>query len=344
MRCLVTGAAGFVGGSLVERLRHEGHEVVALVPREEDAERLQGLGAQCEVLVPEELDEAAMRWLPGCTHVFHCDAYLDPEGPSEAFREVNVRGTRRLLELCLQAEVKRMVYLSSQSVVWDGDTEPLDEADPYPAHHLDPYSASRAEAERLVLAAARAGRIEAVALRPGWTWGPGDTSLLPLLVRRALKGPIPLVGSGEFLTATTYIEHLLDALWEAATRPGISGRAYFVSDDVSLTHRAFIDLQLSAVGVVASYVHIPSMVAKAAAAVIEATSPWVGLPSPLIRLLTGMASQGISHNTTRARTELGYLSRVSLEEGIARLSQWATRHGGSSGIAAILPPHVQESA
>lgn len=340
MRCFVTGATGFVGGCLVDRLLERGHTVVALSHDEAGVQRLVARGALGIAGVPEGLDDAILPYLQRADVLFHCDAYLDPEGPTEIFREVNVQGTRRLLELALRAETRRIVLLSSQAVVWGGQSllDTSEEA-PYPTSHVDPYSASRAEAERLVLAAARAGRIEAVAIRPGWTWGPGDTALLPLLVRRALKGAIPLVGSGEHLTATTYIEHLLDALEAAAERPGISGKAFFVSDDLDLTQRAFIDLQLGAVGVVASYRHIPSMVARAAAAVIEATSPLVGIPLPLIRLVTGMAACEITHNTTRARQELGYESRISLEEGAARLHQWAIQQGGAEAIAAMMPAH-----
>ena len=271
MRCFVTGANGFVGARLVERLLEDGHAVSALVQGVPEALHLQSLGVQTHQGIPEGLEDDILPLLTDIDILFHCDAYLDLEGPAQAFREANVQGTRRVLELALQAEVSRIVQLSSQAVVWGGqDLQDTTEDAPYPSAHIDPYSASRAEAERLVLAAARAGRIEAVAIRPGWTWGPGDTALLPFLIRRALKGPLPLVGSGENLLATTYIDHLVDALLAAAVRPGVSGRACFVSDNWDISQRAFIDLQLNAVGLVASYRHIPPVVAKAAAALIEA--------------------------------------------------------------------------
>jgi len=336
MRCFVTGATGFVGGRLVARLLADGHDVAALVHRESSARALEAQGVHAVVGLPEALEDAFAVELAGRDVVFHCDAYLDPQAPREAFREVNVVGTRRLLEAAIFAGVRRMVHLSSQAVVWGGQSLlETDEETPYPEVYVDPYSASRAEAERLVLAAARAGRIEVIAIRPGWTWGPGDTVLLPLLIQRALERPIPLVGDGEYQTATTYIDHLVDALLSAATRPGVSGKAYFVSDDLELTQRAFIDLQLGAVGVVPRYRHIPPMVARAAAAVWEAASPLLGAPQPLIRLISGLAGCDITHNTSRARQELGYEPRVPLDEGLDRLKAWVHTMGGVQAIAAL---------
>lgn len=341
MKAFVTGADGFVGRALAKRLASAGQPVTALVPPGHVFDRP---GVSCLEGLPEALDDDAVTLLRGHDILFHCDAFLEPEGPAEAFHQVNVRGTRRMLELALAAGVRRLVYLSSQAVLWGSAPKvDLHEDLPYPETHLDPYSASRAEAERLVLAAARAGRIEAVALRPGWTWGPGDLSLLPVLVRRALKGPIPMVGSGELSTPVTYIDHLLDALVAAASAPGCSGRAYFISDDVAVGVRAFMDLQLGAVGVVATYRHIPPMVARAAAAVIEATSPFVGLPLPLLRLATDMAATAITHDTSRAQQDLAFRPRVSLEEGAARLHDWAVRVGGAEAIAAAVRPRPLES-
>lgn len=325
-----------MGAKVIDRLLELGHQVTALIPGEPESSPLPARGVAVVTGLPEGLEDDLLPILSQVQVIFQCDSYLDPEGHPRAFREVHVKGTRRLLELAMKAEVPRLVLLSSQAVVWDGqDLTDTTEDTPYPASHVDPYSASRAEAERLVLAAARAGRIEAVAIRPGWTWGPGDCGLLPILVKRALKGPLPMVGSGENLLATTYIDHLVDALIAAAERPGISGKAYFVSDSWELSQQAFIDMQLGAVGMVASYLHIPPMVAKAAAAVIEAASPLVGLPLPLIRLITGMASTEFTHNTSRAQQALGFESRISLEEGAARLHQWAVAQGGPEGIAAL---------
>lgn len=336
MDCFVTGASGYIGRQLVKRLLTEGHRVGALAFDDDHAERLKSQGARAVVGTPETIDPSFKEHLFGVEILFHCDAYLDIQGTLEVFRHVNVVGTRRLIDAAIAAKVRRMVYLSSQAVAWDGhELIDADEGSTYPAKHLDPYSESRAEAERLVLVAARAGRIEAVAIRPGWTWGPGDTELLPLLVGRALRGGIPLVGDGETPTATTYFEHLLDALINAATRSSVSGKAYFVSDDAGLTHRKFFDLQLGAAGLVPCYRHIPNLVAQATAAVVHVAAPLVGTPAPLIRLLAGMAAHGISHNTRPAREELGFEPRIPLDEGVARLTAWAQSIGGASALAAL---------
>jgi nucleoside-diphosphate-sugar epimerase len=113
---------------------------------------------------------------------------------------------------------------------------------------------------------------------------------------------------------------------------------------MELTQRAFIDHQLGAVGIVARYRHIPAVVARAAAAVVEAAAPLVGAPLPLIRLVTGMAACDFTHNTARARQELGFEPRVSLDEGLARLKAWATALGGAQALALLGTPPAEEEA
>ncbi len=335
MKAFVTGASGFAGRRLVERLSAGGAAVTAMVP--EGAAPFSDLEEVSTCFgMPELVDPGLPERLQDVDVVFHCDAYFDMQGTAEAFRQANVTGTRLVLDAALSAGVRRFVLLSSQAAGWDGHRLLEAGENPrYPAEYADPYSKSRAEAERLVLGTGRSGRIETVALRPGWIWGPGDTEILPILVRRALKSPLPLVGEGTAPVTTIYVDHLVDALVAAATAPLAKGKAYYVSDDRGLTLREFLDLLLGAVGIVPQYRHIPGTMARAAAAVMQAAAALVGPPSPIIRLLAGMAEAGLTHDVQPARRDLGYRTRVDLDEGLANLTAWAQTLGGVSQLARL---------
>ncbi len=337
MNAFVTGATGFAGRRLVERLVAEGVAVSAMVP-DGDATFSAKAGVTPVYGLPELVDPSLPERLEGIDVLYSCDAWFDMQGSAEVFRQVNVTGPRRLLDAAVSAGVRRFIHLSSQTAAWNGHVLLEANGSPgYPAEHVDPYSRSRAEAEKVLLAASRAGRLEAVVLRPGWTWGPGDIDILPILVRRALKSTVPLVGEGAAPVATTYIDHLVDALVAAGTCPAATGKVYYVSDDRGLTLREFLDLLLGAVGIVPEYRHIPGTMARAAAAVAQAAASLVGPPSPILRLLASMAEEGFTHDVQPARRDLGYRSRIDLDEALANLTVWSQAMGGPSKLAEIRP-------
>src|SRR5262249_54032330 len=149
------------------------------------------------------------------------------------YHAANVVGTQNVLAACREHGVGRLVFTSSPSVViGDHAVEGGDESLPYPRRYLAHYPRTKAEAERLVLAANRPG-LATVALRPPIIWGPGDHHLIPRLLARARAGKLRQVGDGSNRVDVTYIDNAAAAHLRAADRlaPGspVAGRAYFVS-------------------------------------------------------------------------------------------------------------------
>ena len=151
MKALVTGGGGFLGGAIVRKLLARGDTVVSLARG--DYPGLRELGV--ETVRGDVTDRAAVRdAAKGCDVVFHVAAKAGVWGPLAEYRRVNVDGTQHVIDACRSLGIARLVYTSSPSVVFTGrDMEGVDESTPYPDHHESPYPATKAEAERIVLAA-----------------------------------------------------------------------------------------------------------------------------------------------------------------------------------------------
>jgi len=146
--CLITGATGFVGSHLAEASAARGMHVRALVRPGTDASWLESLGAEIvrgDLTDPQALRQAA----EGVEYVFHCAARVGDWGPVEDYRAVNVQPLRTLLDASRTSRVRRFVLLSSLGVYPARHHHGTDESEPLPDSHMDGYTITKVEAERL---------------------------------------------------------------------------------------------------------------------------------------------------------------------------------------------------
>jgi nucleoside-diphosphate-sugar epimerase len=246
-----------------------------------------------------------------------------------------VTGTRNVLAAARSAGVRRVVNIATQAVLFDGhDLLDVDESRPYPQRFIDPYSATKAQAERLALGENGQGGLEVTSLRPAVVWGPGDRTILPILARLA-RSPlgVPMCGDGANIESTTYIDNLTDAILAALNSPAAPGRAYLIADAFRVTWREFIARQLQAAGIRPRFLRVPRSLAVPAAWMLDHAAAALGLPVPLALFGVRSAMTSRRFSTTRARDELGYQPRIGLEEGLIHLRQWVTEMGGASVLA-----------
>lgn len=333
MKALVTGGGGFVGGAVVDTLLARGDEVVSLARGDYPALRERGV----TTLRGDLADPACAREaVVGCDVVFHVAARAGIRGTAAQFRHSNVEGTRVLLDACREAGTRRFVFTSTPSVVHaGGDIEGGDESLPYATHFDAAYPETKAEAERLVLAA-NGPTLATVALRPHLVWGPGDTQLVPRILDRARSGRLRLVGDGSAVIDTTYVDDAAQAHLDAADRlaPGAAcaGRPYFITSGDPRPVRELVNGIVVAGGLEPVEGTVPLPVAVGAGAVVE--SVWrvlervpflgdVGDP-PMTRFLARQLATAHWFDISAARRDLGYSPRVPLDEGFARLARWLT--------------------
>jgi nucleoside-diphosphate-sugar epimerase len=320
MRVFLTGGSGFLGRALTRALTGRGDSVVALARSEQAAQVVNAAGAQSW---SGDLDDrqgltAGMR---GAHLVVHAAAKLTG-GPRDkvAMHRVNVAGTDTVLAAARAAGVPTVVHISTEQVLLGG--QPIIDADetwPYPRRPLGFYGATKALAEQHVLAAAD-DHLRALAVRPRFIWGAGDTTILPELVTAANGGALQWIGGGHFPTSTCHVDNVVEGVLAAAEH-GRAGHTYFLTDGDPVDFRDFVTDLLATQEVRVPTRTIPRPMAYAAAAVTEAGWALLRQPGtpPLDRATVRAIGSPCTVRDTKARAELGYHPSTARPQGLAEL-------------------------
>ncbi|MEO5566633.1 MAG: 2-alkyl-3-oxoalkanoate reductase [Luteimonas sp.] len=325
MKILVTGGGGFLGQALCRGLVQRGHEVCSF-----NRGRYPPLDALGVRQVQGDLADAdAVRLAAhGCDAIFHNAAKAGAWGSYDSYHRANVVGTNNVIAACRAHAIGQLVYTSSPSVTHRA-TSPvaggIADTVAYGEHLKAPYAATKLLAEKAVLAA-NSSSLATVALRPRLIWGPGDQQLLPRLAQRARAGRLRLVGGGDNLVDTTYIDNAAQAHFDAFEHlsPGAAcaGRAYFISNGEPMPMREIVNALLATVGVAAVTKSLPFGAAYAIGAACEAA--WTLLPlrgePPLTRFLAEQLATTHWYDMGPARRDFGYRPAVTIAEGLQRLA------------------------
>jgi nucleoside-diphosphate-sugar epimerase len=315
----VTGGSGFIGGRLIRRLVSDEWRVRGLARSDRSASVVAERGAEP---VRGDLDdvESMRAGAEGCDLAFHAAAHLGEWGSRAEFEQGNVGGTRNAIEAAQAAGVRRFVHVGTEAGLMAG--QPLvrvDETEPLRPDSKALYSATKAQAEQVVIAANREG-FETVVLRPRLVWGVGDTTILPPLVAAVRSGRFAWVGGGTHLTDTTHVDNVIEGLVLAAER-GRAGEAYFVTDGEPTVFKEFITQLLATQGVEIPDRNIPPALARTLAAAGEGL--WRVLPlrggPPLTRLAYWLSALECTIDISKAREELGYEPVRTRADGLAEL-------------------------
>ncbi|MCC6166489.1 MAG: SDR family NAD(P)-dependent oxidoreductase [Caldilineaceae bacterium] len=326
---LITGASGYIGSGLAQRLVQEGATVRGLVRNPSRAEELAAAGveiARGDVTDPASLAAA----LDGCTLVYHGAAWVGERGSRDAVWAVNVEGTRHLALAAQTAGVRRFVHLSSCAVY--GSPQHVFEIDEgYPARARgDLYADSKVAAEEAVWAAGQAG-LPVVVARPSQVYGLGSPqfTLRPLAAIQA--GKLRLIDGGKHLCKPVYIDNLVDGLLLCATHDAALGEAWNLTDGAPVPWREFFGAYAAMVGV--KLKSAPYALAYLAGLGNEVIAALQGRKPGLSRATVQALRSRNSYSNHKARARLGWVPGVDLAEGMRRTEVWLRENG-------YLPPAV----
>jgi nucleoside-diphosphate-sugar epimerase len=317
VRILVTGGTGFLGQHLVRALHRGGHHVRALGRAESPCRSLAAEGV--EVVRADLRDAAAVE--SACAEVdavYHVGALSAPWGRARDFHAVNVGGTANVLAGCRAHRVRRLIHVSSPSVVFTGrDHYELTEDAPYARRFLSVYSLTKKLAEEHVREANGPG-LEAVIVRPKAMFGPGDTSLLPRLLAVARRGRLPQIGDGRNLVDLTYIENVVHALVLALTAEKAAGRTYTITNGEHVPLWDLIRTVLQRSGLSPRLRRLPYRLVYLLAGAMEWRATLLGGEPLLTRYTTAILARTQTYNIGAARRDLGYEPLVPVDEGVER--------------------------
>lgn len=317
---LVTGAAGFLGTALVRALGARGDAVRALVRRPSD--ELTALGA--EVVVGDATDPAAvLAAVRGQDVVFHLAGIRRSTDAAE-FLRVNAEGTRTVLEACLAGapRLSRFVLAGSRAAVAPS-AEPVDEAAPFAP--VEPYGASKAEAERIAFSYAH--RLPVTVARPPRIMGPGDRENL-LFFEIARRGLAIGFGDPPRLLSWVDVDDCARGLLLLAERPEAVGEAFYLASAESTSAQGLMIEAGKALGCRTRRITVPPGLLRALARGADAITDLTGRRLPLNRkLATQVLAPGWRCDPAKARARLGFEATTALSDSVGRAARWYVDHG-----------------
>jgi nucleoside-diphosphate-sugar epimerase len=318
-RALVTGATGFTGGTLCSRLIKDGWKVKGLVLPELDTSDLEKQGVQVVAgdLRKKETLAAAVE---GADLVYHIAAvYREENVPRQLFWDVNVDGTKHLLEAARDAGVKRFVHCSTVGVQGEIKNPPASEEASY--NPGDYYQESKMEGELLALDFFRREGLSGVVFRPVGIYGPGDVRFLKLF-RYIYSGKFRMFGSGEVLYHLTYIDDLIDGILLVGEAPGVEGEVFTLAGPKYTTLNELVQTIAEVLDVTLSRRHYPVWPVWTAGLVCELLCRPFRIPPPVYRRRVDFFIKDRAFDIQKARHRLGYRPKIDLKTGLRRTAEW----------------------
>ena len=322
MKVLITGGTGFLGRRLATVLRQQGNEVTVLGRNRSVGK---GLAAEGLRFIAADLrDEAAIAAAcDGQDCVFHSGALSSPWGKEQDFYDSNVLGTRHVVAGCLTAGVSRLVHVSTSAVYFTyADQLQIHESRPFPTP-VNAYAKTKQMAEQEIAKGYEQG-LSTIIIRPRGIFGPGDTTILPRLLRASDRTGIPLICGGSAQIDMTYIDNVVEALCCAQHAPSTTfGRAYNISNGEPKSLISLLTMLSQQVGFPLNYKPLPYWLANGVAAAMEGGARLLAGKEPtMTRYTVGLLAFSQTLDIRAAQTELNYQPSVELTEGISRFAQW----------------------
>jgi dihydroflavonol-4-reductase len=310
MKVFMTGATGFIGGHVARLLREQGHELDCLIRDRSRAGDLAGLGCGLvdgDLSSRHHLAEA----MDGADAVVHNAAIYEvgvPDSRRAALFEVNVQGTANTLGACLDAQVPRVLYVSTCAVFGNTRGEVADESWKRPdLDFTSVYEQTKYEAHRVALQLIESEGLPCVIAQPAGVLGPRDHSEMGNTINQFLDGRLPLIPFPDFGSGQAHVEDIAAGLLLVLDR-GETGESYILTSE-NVTMREIIGYAAKASGRKAPTRALPTGILKALRPVGPLVGKLMGQPPNLGELISSADGVTFFADAGKARRELGFNPR-----------------------------------
>lgn len=325
MSVLVTGASGFLGGRLVQVLVQQGEQVTILARPTSDLRHLSAFAGGSIRVVTGGLTESGslLDAVRDATVIFHCAAASTDWARMSVYTESNVSGTQMLLEAARHAtRLQRFIHVSTTDV-YGYPSIPCAETGSLKDAGL-PYNRTKIFAERAVWQEAQQSGLPVTVVRPATIYGPRGKAFVSDIAALLRKRQMIFIDGGRATAGLIYVDDAVDAMIAAARSPAAEGQVYNLSDGSGTTWKDYIRGLAGRLGYILPWINLPFAVAIGIAHAMEAPFRYLPTPGrpPLTRHAVLLLGRDQEFPTHKARAELGFTPKVSLDEGIARSVDW----------------------
>jgi nucleoside-diphosphate-sugar epimerase len=326
VKALVTGAAGFLGGHLVDMLLEHGDEVRAMVRPVEKATRLRALDG-VEVVLGDLTDRDSLKRAVQSTQcVYNVAAKTGPWGLEKDYNAVNIWGVADLMTAAMNAGVQRIVHTSSITVYGHHLKGIITEDHPLQAED-NPYSRTKIAGEKMIADFVKERDAPVVILRPAWIYGPRDTASFGRFVSLVESGKGFLIGSGKNIVPVVYVRDVAQGLIKAGiASERVVGKAYTIADDRRVTQTEYLNT-------IADFLDVPTISRKLPyvglyAAGRSAEILWQAMgrrksaPPPVTTYGVTLLGSNQEFSIEKAQRELGYQPEYDVIRGVYEGVNW----------------------
>jgi nucleoside-diphosphate-sugar epimerase len=326
VKVLVTGAAGFLGGHLVDMLVERGDEVRAMVRPVEDASRLRTLPG-VEVVQGDLTDAASLkRAVQGMQCVYNVAAKTGPWGLEREYNAINIWGVADLITAAIEAGAQRIVHTSSITVYGHHLRGLVTEEQSYRAED-NPYSRTKIAGEKLIADLVKGRGAPVVIVRPAWIYGPRDNASFGRFVALVDAGKGFIIGSGRNILPIVYVRDVAQGLILAGNAgEHVVGRAYTLADDRRVTQGEYLNMMADFLGAPHLSRHYPYAAMYGAARAVELLWRALGrrkaAPPPVTTYGITLLGGNQEFSIDLARRELGYEPQYDYIRGLSEGVKW----------------------
>lgn len=325
---LVTGASGFTGSALANELAHRGYRVRAMVRQTSDLSLLatEHIESGSIELVYGDLrhDADVDAAVDGVDEVYHIAAlYREAKHRDQLYWDVNVEGTRRILDTANRHNVRRTLHCSTIGVHGGVDQIPASEDSPFSPG--DVYQNTKLEGERLARQAIERGQPVSI-VRPAGIYGPGDLRFLKLF-SMIKSGRFIMFGSGQTYLHLVYISDLVNGMIQTVEQPAGLGKTLILAGREYVSLNELVNLVSTATQRTSPpRIRLPLWPLMLAADLCEGICRPLGMEPPLHRRRAAFFTKNRAFSIERAAKEIGYQPQVDLKTGLQRTAEWYRQH------------------